>query len=78
VFGDGETRTRAALVRSDGRWVVTGGVFGNVVLWDGRTGEFAASDDAHGRLVAMCFTPSERYVVSAGDDGVIAVHTLAD
>lgn len=65
------------LAYSDGKRVFRGGSYGDMSMYGKAPSMKTIRDDVHGRMRVMRLTPDERSLVSAGDDGVIAVRSLA-
>jgi tricorn protease-like protein len=71
-------RARSLAVAPDGRWFVTGGQDGRLVIWDAETLKEARALPAHDNAVgAVTISPDGRLVGSVGDDDWMCLWDVA-
>jgi WD40 repeat protein len=60
-------RVQSLAVSGDGKWLVSGGIEGAIILWDTETGERKRTLEGHSNGVfGLAISPDDRWFVSAG------------
>ncbi|PTB63658.1 hypothetical protein BBK36DRAFT_1179956, partial [Trichoderma citrinoviride] len=75
---DGGTRIESATFSPDGRWIATGGLQGNILIWEWKGGTRLSALTGHiSSVSSLAFTQDGAWLASASRDGTVKIWDLS-